>query len=581
MPIFPRYTGISTDVAYDKAVEAPSDPQPRQIQALGAATEDAGQVFAHVARKRQELEDEAETQKRYMQAVTDMESMHENLNVPVNALQAKSLFGKQLSEREPEWFKGLNDRQQDMLAKRLFPKRLEYQVGAAKLENRAKLEDYNATMVKAQTHYADVAARRLGPDDGAATPEYKDYVRMVDVGVAVGYIKPEKGEEMKDGALKQGAYSRVYRTTASDSQEEIKRVLELYKQSEAATDPKDDPTFLKHIDPKERISLKKQLTERLHSLESEEQRKVREARADTARMNTELRDATTTLASQKLREPAKYGALTSDWLDLAADLRLLDDKDYDRLKQSVDVTGGTGDPATLRRYSVAVFDTSTPEQAAKLRDELKADIAARRVPAGPNSIGSQWLNHLEEKVKAGGQDKPPTMQQQTDDLKQLIKHELRVSGQFDPMNDAERAVIGEALRDFDKNAAAGYPQDPWKIYNDNIDKWQARVGSPGKFKSNELRRTLGMPPRQKGGKDDTIVQKFDVLQKEAESAPPGPEGDAIRNSVREKKRVLKRIDDIDKELQNFEGLRGQSKAARQDQKKQQPGGNAPLAGPRK
>lgn len=575
MPIFPRYSGISTNVDYDKAVEAPTDPRPRQIQALGAATEEAAQTFAHVARKRQELEDEAETQKRYMQAVTDMESMTEQLSVPANAIQAKSLFGKHLTEREGEWFKGLNGRQADMLKKRLFPKQIEYQVGAGKLENRARLEDYSATMVRAESLFAQKAARRVGPDDASETSEYQDYKSMVDKGVAVGYIRPEKGEEMKDAALKRGAFTRVYQVTASENRAEVQHVLDLYKQEAE----QEGSTFLRHIDPKERIELEKQLKSRLHSLDSEEQRKAREAREDTARMNKEMSDATTTLAAQKLKNPDKYGTLTREWVDLAADLRLMSDKDYEHFISQVEkdeVSGGPGNPETLRRYSIAVFDTSTPAQAQKLRDELKADIAAKRVPGGPNSIGSQWLNHLEEKAKTGKESGPPSMASQTDDYKQRVKIDLRVTGPMAAMNDAERAVLSEAIGALDRNAAAGYPKTPAEVYDENIDKWQARVGVPGKFKSNELRRSIGLPPRLKGGTDETLETKRTDLQREFQSAPPGPEGDAVRASVRERARVLRRLQQLEQQLDHYEGQRGQSRAAREEQKK-----NTPLAGPRK
>ena len=588
MPIFPRYGGISTDIAFDKAVEAPSDPYPKQVEALGKSVEHAGLVGFTVAKKRQELEDEAETQKRYMQAVTDMEGMTEDLNVPANAVNAKALFEKGLGEREPEWFKGLNERQQDILQKKLFPKRLEYVVGSAKLENRAKLEDYSATMVKTQTWYANQAARRVEGDDGSKTSEFKLFADMVDKGVAVGYIKPDKGEEMKDGALKQGAYARVYRATASSSKEEIQHVLDLYKESEShvrtGDEEANDPTFLKHIDPKERIALKKQLIERLDSLKSEDRRVKREERDDTDRQLKEMGRATYTLASQKLAEPGKYGTLTRDWLDQAADLQLLDGKEYTYLRKEVEDigrsgtagTGGYGNADVIARYSVEVFDTKSPADAARVKENLKSEIVKGNIPVGPGSVGSQWLNHLEEKAKpADAATKPPSMQAQTDDLKSNVRADLRISGPLAKVSDAERSVISEATEMFDKNAAAGYPRDPWDIYNENIDKWRARVGQPGAYKVNELRRSIGLPPRQRGekllenGVSETVEKSRTKLQERMKATQPGGDGDAERQKILAEVRTLNRIAALEQAQAHYEVKGGEAKAAREEQKKNQ------------
>lgn len=588
MPIFPRYGGISTDIAYDRAVEAPSDPAPKQVEALGQSIERAGLAYHSVAQKRQELEDEAETQKRYMQAVTDMEGMTEELSVPANAVQAKALFEKGLGQREPEWFKGLNARQQDLLQKKLFPKRLEYVVGSAKLENRAKLEDYSATMVKAQTWYANQASRRVEGDDGSKTPEFKMFSEMVDKGVAVGYIKPDKGEEMKDGALKQGAYARVYRATASSSKEEIQHVLDLYKESESAVrtgeEEANDPTFLKHIDPKERIALKKQLMERMDSLKSEDRRVKREEREDTERMDKEMGRATYVLASQKLANPSTYGTLTRDWLDQAAELRLLDGKEYTYLRKEVEdigrsgtpLTGGYGNAEVIARYSVEVFDTKSPADAARVKANLKTEIVKGNIPVGPGSIGSQWLNHLEEKAKpADAANKPPTMQQQTDDLKSNVRNDLRISGPMAKLSDAERSVTSEMTEMFDRNAKDGYPRDPWDIYNENIDKWRARVGQPGAYKSSELRRSLGMPPRQRGekllenGVSETVEKQRVKLQERMKATQPGGAGDAERQKILAEVRTLNRIAALEQALAHYEVKGGEAKSAREEQKKNQ------------
>lgn len=577
MPIFPRYGGVSTNVPYDRAVEAPSDPAPRQIQALGAGVENVAGAFHSVALKRQELEDEAEAQKRYMLAVTDMESMTEQLNVPANAMQAKDMFGKHLTEREPEWFKGLNERQQGLLQKRLFSKQLEYQVGAAKLENRAKLEDYSATMVKAQTWYADSASRRLDPDDGAATPEYKMFTDMVDKGVAVGYMTPSKGEEMKDAALKQGAYSRVYKATASDSQEEIKHVLELYKK-EMSPEGK-GTTFLKHLDPDKRIALKKQLDERLGSLRHSELEKIRQEKKDTKDMHDELVKSTTTLASQKLTSPEKYGALTSDWVDLAADLQLMDDKDVILFRDALEKRASSGtvtgynNPQAFQRYAVDVYDTRSPEQASRLRDELKTDMAAGRITSTQGGI---WMNHLEEKTKATAD---PAKSRDNNNVKDLVKLKLRTTGPMQAGKAIETSVLGEALEKLDRNEAAGYPESPWKIFDREIDGWQGRIGMPAATRSMETRRSMGLPPAGKTG-DETLDAHRLKLQEQFKAAPPGPEGDALRAALREQARRLKDLQDLEKQMKALKELRDQSKAGKATQEQQSSGGG-PQLGPRR
>jgi hypothetical protein len=582
MPIFPRYGGISTDVSYDKAVAAPSDPAPKQLQQLGAATEQLGGAMNQAANKAQELEDVAEAQKRYMMMVTESESMTESLNVPENAKNAKQLFGQFVEERMPKWTEGLNQRQTDLFQKQSFQKRLEYTVGAGKLQNRAKLEDYSATMVKAENHYAQKAARIVGREDGTKTDEWDAYVRMGEAGVNAGYIKPDKWEEMKDKALKQGTSTRVYQATASNNIEEVKAVLELYEEEKKS----EGSTFLKHMEAKERVSLEKQLKERVSTLQNEKRRAKKEEDEDTAKMNVELSKATKVLAAQKLSNPETYGTLTRDWLDQAGRLRLLDDKELiyygnavDKVAQSgTPQTGGRGNAEVIGRFSVDVYDPSITPQVRMSR--LKAEIAKGNIPIGAGSVGSQWMNSLEEKIKGAGEaGKPPTMAAQTDDVAQLIKQELTVTGPFaKKINDAERSVKSEALRMLQENAEAGYPKTPRQIYNDNIDNWAARVGEPADYKARELRSTSGLPFRIGKGsakKGDTSLEERRIsLQERMSQTPPGPTGDAQRRALLAEVRTLNRIAALETASDRFADMR-ETGAAETKIRKEEAAGGAP------
>jgi hypothetical protein len=241
---------------------------------------------------------------------------------------------------------------------------------------------------------------------------------------------------------------------------------------------------------------------------------------------------------------------------------------------------GYGNAQSLRRYSIDVPDVRTPAQAAKLRDELKDDIISGKVPAGPDSIGSRWLAELNVKAKSGAGSSD--LKSQTNDIKTLLKGTaLNMSG-TGPLQDMERAVQQEALEKFDKNEAAGFPQNPWDIYNDNIDTWQARLGKPAMIRSLELRRSIGMAPYSQKAPQESILNKFTDLQSKWDAAPPGPEGDSTRASIRETKRTLKRIEAMEKTILEYQVLQQQSRDARNKERGQTGGGGgAPMLGPRR
>lgn len=560
MPILPQYDGVSTRIATPDSPAAPTDRRPEQIYRLGQALERSSAQVNEAYKRRKELEDEAEVMRRYMQAVTEMEGLTNELHVPDNALKAKELFDTHVSERENEWYKDLSPSAQQKLQQKLFGRTLEYRTGAHKIEHRAKLQQYSATLVDAKTRYADVSSRYIADGDATDTPEWQMFAEGIDAGVRAGFMSAEEGAKEKDAARKQGAASRVYKVTASESQEEVQRLLDLYKKEDAEP----GSTFLKHIDPFKRVELQKQAQERLNSLKAEQARQEREAKRDTKEMNDELTKATAVMAAQKLAEPEKYGRLTRDWIDQAADLRLMDRPEYEHFRkaiESVEASGtatGYGNPAVLNRFSTAVYTTTTPQEAQQVRQELIAQIAAGNVPAGPGSIGSQWLNHLEEKTKVPG-NTPPSMSQQTNDVQEVLKIALAVTGPFQ-FDQTSNAVKDEAFRMLAKNAAAGYPVSPWEIFEKNIDNWQSRAGVPAKRRSSELRRSQGLKPAaDPKTAAETIEEHRLGLQKRYLEAPPGPEGDAQRQAIKEAARSLNNLRKLEEEMARVKALREQSR----------------------
>ena len=587
MPIYPTYGGVSTQIATPRTPELPSDPSIKQLGQLGEATEKFGNVMGQVMQKRQALDDEAAAMQRYMQANTELDELVDAFNKPEIGRDAKATYAKAIEQKQMEWYKGLTPGASQRLSQHLSPKVLEYRGAAGKIEHKVHLDEYQATGVQANMRFAESASRITDYRDGKDTDEYRALEQFYKTGVANGYYSAEEAEKATAQALIAGATSRVLKVSVSDDKQELENLLKVYDREDIEHD-----TFLKHINPDKRVELKRVLKSRVEHINNQEIQKKNQERVDTERMTADLSKSTEIMAEQKLRDPAKYGELTHDWLDLAGETKLIDGKDlntwHERLEKvrrgGAGATGGFGNAELINRLSTSVYTTTTQAEAVAVQQEVKEGIRRGEIPVGEGQPGTVWLNHLEEKA-AGPKDELLTPAKETSQAKRRLDIELRVTGPMasGPLKGIENAVIGEAYEKLDANAKAGYPKSAQEILDESLDKWKARVGQPAAIAAGERRRSLGLAvtndPKLMGESTKNAASK--ALQ-DLKAAPPGPEGEAIREAARTKLMDIKKLVDLETEIAYYMKQRGQSSSATQEIKPQGgKGGSAPLPGPRK
>lgn len=586
MPIYPTYGSVSTQIATPRTPELPSDPATKQLGQIGEATEKFGNVMGRVMQKRQALDDEAAAMQKYMQASSELDELVDAFQKPEIGRDAKATYAKAIEQKRTEWFKGLSGGAASRLDQHLAPKLLEYRRAAGKIEHKVHLDEYQATGVQANMRFAESASRITDYRDGKETKEYEALEKFYATGVANGYYSAEEAEKSTAQALIAGSTSRVLKVSVSDDKQELENLLKVYDREDIEHD-----TFLKHIPPDKRVELKRVLKSRIEHINNNEIQKKKQERIDTDRMNGELSKATETMAEQKLRDPAKYGELTHDWLDLAGETGLIDGKDlntwHERLEKvrrgGAGATGGFGNAELINRLSTSVYTTTTQAEAIAVQQEVKEGIRRGEIPVGEGQPGTVWLNHLEEAVR-GPRDEVLTPAKETAQAKRRLDIELRVTGPMasGPLKGIENAVIGEAYEKLDANAKANYPVSAQEILDQHLDKWKARVGQPASIAAGERRRSLGLAvtqdPKMMGESTRNATSK--ALQ-ELKAAPPGPEGEAIREAARTRLMEIKRLVDLETEIAYYMKQRGQSSSETQAIKPKSGGGGGPLQAPRK
>lgn len=587
MPIFPTYQQFSSGGAIQTNPSAPSDPRPKQIEGLGQAVEKAGTTFAVLEKKKRELVEDADVMDRASSAVADMEAIHETLNTDQNAaIRGKTYFDEQYKNVSKDWYKGLSPRAQNELQHKLYGRTLEYRIGAGKIENRAVVQVARGALDRMGQAYVDVESRRIDPSDASSSWEHQQFIESGNKLVADRAMTPEEWANKQQTVLSSGAYSRAHKIIASDNPEEIKHFLGIAKESRDATDPAQDPTFLKHMKPEQREALVQMGQARIEHLRAQAVAAKNQEWTDTHRQLEEQQKAVSREAYLKLDNPQKYGTLTRDWVERMDEVGLIEGPELSHLRQQAEnlsrtgtaATGGFGNAAVINRWSIDAFSTKSPEQALAMRGRLIQDMESGLVPGGPGSVGSSYLQHLtalaEPKLSS------MTIREQTARVKELIMKKTTVSGpaaQF--ITPAQRAVQGEALEMLDKNMLSDNPVSPMEIHDKYIANWQARLGQPAQAAAGELARSQGLPYTSKGDNTKTFLNYGVSLQKQYESAPPGPAGDAIRRSTLDQIKAFRRLQQLDAETKRIQGLKEQAKSGREQQKQESAGG--PLTGPRK
>lgn len=587
MPIFPTYGGVSTSISTPKTPDLPSDPAIKQLGQLGQETEKFGSVMGRVMEKRQALDDEAAAMQKYMQASSELDELVDAFQKPEIGRDAKATYAKAIEQKRTEWFKGLSGGAAARLDQHLAPKLLEYRRAAGKIEHKVHLDEYQATGVQANMRFAETASRITDYRDGKDTDEYRKLEQYYKTGVANGYYSAEEAEKATAQALIAGATSRVLKVSVSEDKQEIENLLKVYDREDIEHD-----TFLKHIGPDKRVELKRVLKSRVEHINNEEIRKKNQERIDTERMTADLSKSTEIMAEQKLRDPAKYGELTHDWLDLAGETKLIDGKDlntwHERLEKvrrgGAGATGGFGNAELINRLSTSVYTTKTQADAIAVQQEVKEGIRRGEIPVGEGQPGTVWLNHLESLVR-GSQDEQLTPAKELSMAKRRVDIALDIAG---PMANAQLKAAAGSVREeayalLDANAKAGYPRSSSEILEEKLDKWRARLVLPGRATAAERRRSMGLPLTQdtKVMSESTIKATSKALQ-DLKAAPPGQEGEAIRDAARQRLMDLKRLVDLETEINFYSGQQKQSSAATQEAKPPKPsGGGGPLQQPKK
>lgn len=588
MPIFPQYQQFSTNIATQTNPSAPSNPRPGEIEGLGQATERAGTTFAVLEKKKREMVEDADVMDRAANAVADMEAIHETLNTDQDAaIRGKSYFDEQYKNVSKDWYKGLSSRAQNELARKIYGRTLEYRIGAGKIENRAVMNVARSSLDRMGQQYVEVESRRIDPSDASDSWEHQQFIEAGNRLVAQRAMTPEEWANKQQTVLAAGAYSRAHKIIASDSEAELKNFLDIATKSREETDPEKDPTFLKNMKPEQREALVQMAQNRIEHLRAQAVAAKNQEWTDTHRQLEEQQKAVSREAYLRLDNPEKYGPLTRDWVERMAEVGLIEGPELSHLRQQTEnlartgtaATGGFGNAAVVNRWSIDAYSTKSPEQALAMRSRLIADMEAGLVPGGPGSVGSQMLQHLtalaEPKLSS------MTIRDQTARVKELIMKATTVSGpaaQF--ITPSQRAVQTEALELLDKNLLSDNPQNPMDIYDQHITNWQARLGQPANAAASELARSQGVPYTPKGDNTKSFLEYGVSLQKQYDSAPPGPAGDAIRRSTLESIKAFRKLQQLDAETKRIQGLRDQAKSGREAQQSPQQSGG-PLTGPRK
>lgn len=556
MPIFPTYKGVSTDIATQRTPNVPGDPFPNQLKRLGETTVEAGSEFGRVMQKRQALDDEAiSMQQAIAYKSAGQEAIDSYSMKPELGRNARESFAQFDEQKRAELFKGLNPRASARLSQHIAEYQLEFKHRAMQLENRVHLEDYQGQDVKAQRDFLNFASTLEGDVDLKGTKEFKLYDQYLKVGEENGYFKPHEAEERRQAVLIGGVTSQVMKLANTTDPKEIEEKLKQY------TKEKLEPgsTSLKYLGPDKLNSTERILKERKEHLENAENtRKDREYR-DTKRMTEDLSESAWTMAEMKMQDPAKYGPLTHEWLDLAGETGLIT-KDHlktwhDRVNRQE--MGGTDTPydnpvLVGRLWNSALTVTDGPS-AKKLQAEIMGHVTAHRLAAGPDTPAGKILAHIQPLVnsKEGG---PPSNFQQMSEVKDRAKHELSISNAFssEELKGAQDSVYAMVIKDQTENAALGYKMTPQEVYEKNAPRYKAILGIPAMREQTMLQNQLGVKQtRDTKESGQIIVAERQKARDAFRAAPQGPEGEAQRQAALDRVEKLRQLDLLNQAIEQF------------------------------
>ncbi|MGE5766032.1 MAG: hypothetical protein ACM35H_02535, partial [Bacteroidota bacterium] len=257
---------------------------------------------------------------------------------------------------------------------------------------------------------------------------------------------------------------------------------------------------------------------------------------------------------QKLDNPEKYGVLTQDQLDLYADARLISGTKYKEARDLLTVrengnnllTGGRGDAATVRQFAYDVYAADTAADAAQVRGRLAQAAADGRVPTGKDTAYQQWMTHLDSKMRSL-KDGEVTLNKQTTDAKKYVELRLRTTGPMaQNLKQGENDAIASVWRALEENTLSTSPRPPMQIVDEMLPHAQAQVVQPAVSTITERRRGMGMeittdPAKAKATRDQEIKTSWQMYN----TAPKGPEGDALRRTAQDRINKLRELADLE------------------------------------
>jgi hypothetical protein len=565
MAILPTYGGVSTSIATPNTPNAPSNPFPGQLKRLGEATVEAGSEFGRVMQKRQNLDDEAMAMQQYMKASSEMSDVYDAYSTkPELGRNGKESFATFIEQKKADWYKGLTPGAAKRLDEHLINPTLEYRRRVSQLENRIHLEDYQGMNVKAKTDFQNFASTVEGDVDLKQTPQYQVYEKYLRTGEQNGYFKPHEVEQELQSALIGGVTSRVLKVANTTDPAEIETLLKDY------TKEKLEPgsTSLKYLGADKVNSTERVLKERLEHLNNAAIAKKNQEYTDTQRMTADLSKSAENMADMKLREPQKYGRLTHDWIDLAQETKLFDAKEagvwHNRINRQEmgGVQGEYGDPKLVARLWNEAHTVSEGPRARALQQEILQYQREGKLTAGPESESDKLLAHLQPiaNSKEGG---PPSLAAQMAEAKKQGIEGLTITSSFssDKMRGAEKVVQQQMLRDQDVNAQNGYKLSPQEVLDKNMPRYKALLGTPAMEEQRLYQNELGIPQTRDTKASAQHVEAERVKARDMyKSAPPGPEGEAIREKALERVEKLRQLDLLNKAIEEFGAAKNASRA---------------------
>jgi hypothetical protein len=266
--------------------------------------------------------------------------------------------------------------------------------------------------------------------------------------------------------------------------------------------------FYEGMDPTRREALVEGASRRIEARQREADRLQARAERTYEHQLRQQQDE----ANIRARQLFDRGALTVEWLDDAAELRLLTPEKYEHfvtlLKKAAEEEP-KADPALVRRLGVEVYRIGTDPRA--MQRKVEQLIADGRLPY--KGEAEKWLGHLEARarsdaLRADAQSERAERRAEAlaeraetrrrSDLnaahsqaEQLLANDLRTRSPFEPLSQDGQIALADALRDLTRaSAAMGGSQHPLDWYEANRLTYVARVSDAARNRLEAIRREI-------------------------------------------------------------------------------------------